>query len=271
MSDSSYDKAKKEGAVANIVDHLAQTVPAWSGAQRVLFTGCSAGAFGVYANAEWLADHVPAGAVVMAAASSGTGETYLSVDATWAEFQQGATHALPDMSLVHLASLYDVVLPATCAAAQGTDAERKLCALGAFSAPYTNGKVPIFHLVSQYDENWIGVGKDQRGAEEAQAYIAHVGDAVRAAHEALPGAIFSASCYNHCTGLTVRSGAESLVRVDGRHAQELLADWFFDRNELPHRVIEARYGDGLPGGNCGSWGRRLLPGEEEEEMVEAGW
>ena len=41
--------------LANIVDHLNATVPAFADATRVLLTGCSAGGVGTYGNVDWLA------------------------------------------------------------------------------------------------------------------------------------------------------------------------------------------------------------------------
>ena len=195
--------------------------PNLADATQVLFSGSSAGGFGVLANLDWLASELPGAEV--------RGMT----DAGWAidiqPFDPGV-----DPALVQFQTGYDYwggVVDASCAAANpGAEGH---CYMGQDVYPYL--ETPLFVQIAQSDGpqlNALGITRPLDAAKKQ--YITQFGAAVRASLENVDAA-FSPTTISH--GLLTDPNF-SMTRIGGLNLAQVLGNWFFSRPGQPIKAIE---------------------------------
>lgn len=246
--------------LARAVDALEQNHGLGAPGVKVLLSGGSAGGIGTFRNIDWLASRLP-NAVVKGAPNAGwffpgslPGDEPSDAlpPSDWAHFEAG-THGSPLDNATAKALLYGGVwnarglVPADCQAAQGGGDNWTSCA--SVHTQYKYITTPLFVLENQYDTNQINgqMGAPTAGANASEQlvleqYVAMYGEAMRNStaqvlndapltNKSQPDGIYHPSCYGH----PVTEG----IALDN-HANYLpvLADWFFERNTMSHRLVE---------------------------------
>jgi len=231
--------------LVHIIDDLKSNVAVAASATNILFTGGSAGGWGVIANAEWLASVFPA-ATVKAVPVSGLFPTNVALNATWPEFEQNQTHSSGNATF--LMDIYQAYNPPSCVTALSSEE----VALGWCTIPVlivNHSMMQFFVLESQFDKHTLQVQNqfpsEEESTERGQEYIALLGDISRFYHEQVEN-IFSTSCYNHVSGMDVATKADLGTNISDVNAAMVVRDWYFGRNNLSHHIVEARGDDGLP-------------------------
>mmetsp|Transcript_67228 Transcript_67228/g.106839 ORF Transcript_67228/g.106839 Transcript_67228/m.106839 type:complete len:86 (+) Transcript_67228:3-260(+) len=49
--------------------------------------------------------------------------------------------------------------------------------------------------------------------------------------------LFFPSCFDHCTGIQIGSGAST--KINGYNVTQLTGDWYWETNKLPHIVMDS--------------------------------
>ena len=239
--------------LANIVDHLNATVPAFADATRVLLTGCSAGGVGTYGNVDWLASVLPH-ARVQGAPIAGL---FFSVNASdspewappsdWPHWSKNES-AGPGRT-AELSQLWQGLLHKECAAAQPAGAEFR-CGSAGVLYPYLRS--PMFILENQFDsyQLFTSMQLPQKKSALEGEYVDYFGKAMRSTlgQVALKPSdgVFGASCLDHCSGLFyVGTPSTTIADASGRklNSAQALAEWWDGERRF---LLEPRSARGLP-------------------------
>ena len=92
----------------------------------------------------------------------------------------------------------------------------------------------------------MGLSPTDHSSEPAQQYLKYYGRAQTLSasqvvfNTAKPDGLFLASCYSHTGNYMAKSAAN--MTINGTRMIEVVGDWFFGRNMMPHHVID----------NCGA-------------------
>eukprot|EP00054_Salpingoeca_dolichothecata_P009553 m.53829 g.53829 ORF g.53829 m.53829 type:complete len:395 (+) comp18444_c0_seq1:105-1289(+) len=225
------------------IDHLLNTTTI-ANADVILLTGGSAGGFGTFFNVDYLASRFP-NAKVKGSPVAGwffPGDTdndqpSWAPPSDWPHWEQGQTDGPMHNSSVQ--ELWNAYIQPGCQADLGKYAWR--CASVHTMYPYL--KSPLFVQENQFDTNQIqtqlALPKDDYN-DKAFAYIAYFGFAMgnsttqvyknTSKHDGL----FLPKCFDHGGGI----GATGNTKINNYNSSELLNDWFFEYNKLPHVVVD---------------------------------
>lgn len=225
---------------------------------RLLFGGCSEGASGAMFNLDYLGSMVPLGVQVRGFLDS----------PLWVEMQPLPPDVLPLEN--QTMAVFDLVnatarLGQNCPVSYPEDLWK--CMWTQFRAPFV--RTPFLMSASQFDQFQLPYNEGSPPPYDAgqMMYAAQYQLAVRGILELLPNmqqpgtAIFSSSCYKHCTSTTPLFWG---VRVGGLNLKDYLAMWYFGADnvsgearaqpnpalpiEIPDQWVEACVGFGC--GQC---------------------
>jgi ribosome maturation protein SDO1 len=226
-------------------------------AKRVLLTGTSAGGVGTFKNVDYLASRLPqatvkgapdAGWFFPAALPSDLPNIFSPSD--FAHFsvaqhgnQETAANGTQLNDFIH-GTLWQErgLYPPACVADQKPD---QWWACGTVDKLYKYVHSGLFVMEAQYDTDQIfqQMGAPTDSSDPTlQRYVEMYGQAMRNSTAQVlanapltkkpqPDGIFHPSCLTHPVG---KSG----IALNGSTALPLLGDWFFERNQLPHRMVE---------------------------------
>merc|ERR1712048_1338168 len=231
-----------------ILEHIVDTIPAAKDAKRVLFTDNSAGGIGTIVNCDFLADKLVSlgvSAEVSCAPKAGwfvpgftedqddpelpprsfddwkEGRTGQSSGSSGFEIWQSYAH--PDCLNAHPSSPY-------------------LC--GSASVVYPFIRTRMYFMQNNYDYAQIngqfGLPRHNPYSQQEKEYIGYFGRAMRnSTNQVLMKSgdgLFLASCMSHGEGLGV--GPVGTTKVQGLTSAQILGDWFSNKNDLPHFVVD---------------------------------
>ena len=109
-------------------------------------------------------------------------------------------------------------------------------------------KTPVFIMQNQFDSDEITVEMEMPNEvnDNTKRYVSYFGDSMQnsilnymlsAENEKKGNGAFLASCYEHVSGLNIGiKGATT--EVMGHYSSDVVGDWFWGRNELPHVVYD---------------------------------
>jgi len=232
---------------AKIIDYLLADQnfgPALKKAEQVILGGESAGATGVFANIDYLADTL-SWATVKGAPKAGWFNPGYAEDqpnhpelppSDWPHWSTGQT-GTTNLSGVEL---WDLLLHPGCVKAFPAN-ERWLCQSVHNSYPFI--KSPLIVFENQYDKHQITKGgllpASQLHTTKGHEYIAYFGRSMRNSTERKMAlkpedGLFLDSCFQH-GGLGI--GSNTTIR--GINQTFLLGDWFFQRGHFDsHQIID---------------------------------
>jgi len=233
-----------------IVNHLKQTVPAFSRATDVLLTGDSAGGMGTFYNVDWLADTLTWATVkgVPVAGWFFPGFTDNQPEATWAPpstYQEWINNESGFMKaeLAYIALLYNSYVHPNC-----LENEPLALHCGTVTVLYKHIKSPLFVLQNMYDTNQLSAELLMPGCsgdsctDNQTGYVRYFGRSSRNSiqqiltNEDKKDGFFMPSCYDHTQGINI----EGKTDINGFLPTELVGNWFFNRwqGRSPIRVID---------------------------------
>ena len=229
-------------------------------AKHVLLTGGSAGGIGTLKQVDNLAKILGPTATVKGAPDAGwffpaeTGDihnkqrpgelhrTSRLPPSDFADFAAGRVGGWDFATIGQTVTLWNSILHPACAA----DQENPLVCWNVDSLyPYITS--PLFIIESQFDTNQIHaqeLAPTNNSDPHVLAYYRYYGAAMnlslnQVATNKKPDGMFFPSCLAH--------GVKPGVTIEGATYPRLVGDWFWERNELPHRVRDScDTGDGLP-------------------------
>ena len=112
----------------------------------------------------------------------------------------------------------------------------------------------MFVLENQFDSQQLTgeFGLPGRKDNTTQEYVKYFGECMKRSVSQVgvkgsnkDNGLFFSSCFDHCGGLDI--GTLPTTLINGHNASEYAADWFWERNELPHIVMDDCVSDdGLP-------------------------
>jgi ribosome maturation protein SDO1 len=205
-----------------------------SNATHVLLSGGSAGGIGVFNNADWFKGQFP-NAVLKAAPLAGY---FFPKDIilyeTWI---LGLDVPYPEIASEYLANWYHSYLDESCLKANPDLSGR--CWDASFVYPYIETEMLIVENI--YDGSllqflgWLNYGT------LASEYLAYFGDTmvssiqVESTNVTKPkDGYFMPSCLDHTGNLCVASP----TAISGYTYSDILNDWYFEINKLPHRLVD---------------------------------
>lgn len=239
-----------------IIQYLADSM-GFVDAQYVLFTGNSAGGLGVFSNINWLYDEIKQARyknniTFKAAPMSGWFTPGNSTDQLnnpmmppndyphWIKNEDGGEGH--NNSIVEL---WDGYLIPDCVAALGRN---KSWHCSSVHNLYPFIRAPIFVMENKYDKNQIvqqlllpmhPVNNGTIG------YVEYFGNAMDRSimtriieNKNQSNGVFYASCFDHGTGLGIGLPPGKATTINGYNSSELVGDWFWGRNKLPHFVYD---------------------------------
>ena len=107
-------------------------------------------------------------------------------------------------------------------------------------------QTPVFILNNQFDSDEITseMAMPNTVNSNTTRYVEYFGSQMSNSilnyllHENKNGnGVFLAGCYNHVTGLNVGNSGATTV-IDGYNSSELVGDWYWEQNKLPHIVYD---------------------------------
>jgi len=225
-----------------IIRDIATNYPeAWGTAQKILLWGVSAGGKGVVVNCDWLARAVekmglPADAVKCAPHSS------MFLPAYWADTKSAEPDPLlPPLDYVSWqdeaerppspeTDFYHSFIPPECQ-------DGNFCRSAGNIYKYI--QAPVYMIQDEFDTAPLqSLGfpwqTDEKNTEQGQNYVSLFGASVRETlenHKEGDG-VYLTSCFQH---------GSHIANVDNGDIsyQDSLADWFFEKGDLPHVLMDA--------------------------------
>jgi len=218
-----------------IVMHLKETTNIVN-ATNILLNGGSAGGIGVFNNADWFSEQFP-NAVVKAAAEAGY--FFPKGVILFEEYILGITTPFPPIVSTYMSDVFKSFVDENCAKAN--QAFPGYCWDAGTVYPYIS--TPMFIVNNLYDMvqleflTWVPLVPD------SDRYLAYFGSTTHRSvlNSTIPNSkngYFLVSCFSHTGNLCMASK----TRVLGYTYAQVLADWFFEKNQIPHRVVDECWG-----------------------------
>jgi hypothetical protein len=219
-------------------------------AERVLLTGCSGGGSGVWTNADTLAALLPHASVKAAPrgawfwngyASDQPEENWWISTTGYNDFTDGNANTPADMDAV-LTGLVDnwcdPYLQPGCVAAHTADTKQRCYSATVFARHITT---PVILGVNMFESKMMDGRMLPDDDASKKAYQAYFADAMVASTQHWlqltpegQNALFMPACYAHCDNV----GLGDAARIEGHNYEEVLADWFYERNTIPHQLVD---------------------------------
>jgi hypothetical protein len=218
-------------------------------AEHVLLNGCSSGGTGVWTNVDTLAAMVP-NAVVKGApgasiffsgyTSDQPAENWWVMPVKYANFTNGETMDPDelDASLARSVARIDQYQQPGCVAANPGATQR--CYLGNVFARHVT--TPILLSINMFEEKHMtDMWPAATDGPDELAYQAYFANSMRetmnqwlANSAGSDNGLFMPACHDHCTGV----GVGGTVHIQGHLYEELLGDWYWGRNAIPHVLVD---------------------------------
>jgi hypothetical protein len=230
-------------------------------AKNVLLTGCSAGGIGTFANLDWLQTKLGSQVTVKGAPVAGwffAGNCTDEQQDLWAppndypHYEAGTFGGTGHDNSSSV--LWDSYLDPVCTANVKVPWHCQSA-----HVMYKYARASIFVLENQFDSEQIvdQMFLPSTKTAKTREYVEYFGENMRRSMNQLIGSkkdgLFSASCYDHCSGINIGSGART--KIGGYDVTDLTGDWFWETNKLPHTVIDdCKSNNGLPcNPTCGGY------------------
>jgi len=220
--------------LVGILEHLRNTTML-SSATHVLVSGESAGGIGTFSNADFFSSEFPS-AVVKASPQSGLYfPANLRIYPEWLLWPEGPP--APPIMTAYVTAFWKSYVDSSCAAAHPLEAHQ--CWDASFLYPYV--ETPLFVAQNMFDSNQFEFLLCPSSATNFTQYQEYYGKRLRASvapigsnSTAKKDGLWVPSCFDH----TQTTCLAAKTTVLGYHYHELLADWFFGNNSLPHHVVD---------------------------------
>eukprot|EP01129_Flabellula_baltica_P008654 TRINITY_DN3464_c0_g1_i1.p1 TRINITY_DN3464_c0_g1~~TRINITY_DN3464_c0_g1_i1.p1 ORF type:complete len:389 (-),score=69.44 TRINITY_DN3464_c0_g1_i1:336-1502(-) len=221
-----------------LLDHLTVNFRL-ANATNVLFTGSSAGGIGVFNNADFMKSKFPKATFRAAPKAGYFFPSNILPFETWIV---DADIHYPEIAAEYLSNWYHSYLDESCVAATPTLPGR--CWDASFVYPHIEADMFLFENI--FDASllgflgWVDVGK------EGKEYLAYFGDTMVASIQQVKNStkprdgFFMPSCYDHTGNLCVASE----TKVHGYKFVDVIGDWYFQKNVIPHQLIDACWKEG---------------------------
>ena len=141
--------------------------------------------------------------------------------------------------------LWDVYLDSECVGALGPNKSWHCLSVHNIY-PFLKG--PIFIMENNYDTNQIqeeGQMPHNEVTNDTIGYVEYFGLDMRNSIYTrivdvnnVTNGVYLASCFDHGTGLGIGLEPGQASSVNGYNSSELVGDWFWERNKLPHFVYD---------------------------------
>lgn len=204
---------------------------AFDQAEAVLIAGASAGAAGTWLNMDMIASYVTNPSAVVKAAPQG-GWFFPNVT-NYDDYTAGSL--APSANWATVIPLWTGYINEDCAAAQPSGSEGNCCTMDV-SYPFL--KTPILAVQNQFDSYQIvnSAGCPNDGSPSSNAYIEYFGQQQVLSSQQVqpPNGLWLASCLNHTSDTPI----SSTTVVNGYRNGQVVIDWFFGINELPHIIFD---------------------------------
>jgi hypothetical protein len=216
-----------QGIIEDLVAHFGMNTTS----SEILFTGCSAGGKGVFANSDWVRSLLPfAPSKYLAFSDAGWNADFpLTTNAFWYQFQPGSI-------------LWNALTNPNCQEAHPT--HEFLCFFGSIAVPYFD--TPTLIHVEQYDNVQFAFDCtcvfDKNNAtmmawmEQFRAIFMQTFRTMKAPHS-----LFSPACATHCTSL---SSVFTTISVNGITLAQHLDKFWSNGGNIPNVI------DTCPTFNC---------------------
>lgn len=247
----------------NILHHILSNEPESRSMTRIMFTGTSAGAAGVFHNCDFLQSFlnevgpalgiadvqvscVPVGGWFMPGHTADHPDDDLVGPSLYSDFSAGvATDSAPQTQYAN--ALWHKYLPPNCVADTENVPEPWMCGLA--TAIYKSISRPMYVIQNMFDElglsSQLGLARSGYQSCPGQEFIAYVGDAMKESAKAVKDrfeekqtdGLFLASCFDHTKG--IKFGFSTTLQ--GHTSKDGVASWFFgDNDNVPHvpRILE---------------------------------
>jgi len=217
-----------------IVSHLKSTTKIDS-SSHILFAGGSAGGIGVFNNADWMSEKFP-NAVVKGVPEAGY---FWSPNIVlYQEWIFGITIPYGKIAAEYLTTFFGSYLNPNCVAAYPKNP--KWCWEAGLAYPHI--KTQLFIANNVFDQSQLQfVGWINDGSSLSKGYQQWFGaDLVSSIQiaSAVPNktrdGFYLPACYSHTGNMCMGS----TTRVQGFSFAQVLADWFFETDKLPHRLVD---------------------------------
>ena len=202
-------------------------------AEEVLWAGASAGAIGVLNSANFVQDMLAPSTRLRIVPESGFFIPSKAV--AYFEWVRGIRVPYQDLAVRYFDVTFGSYIDPYCAAAQkALDRPEVMCLTA--SVLYTHIRPPVFYANNIFDSVILSILGWSKGAPAERAYLSEFGEAMVHDLTAAPAkdAILMPSCVGHCENLC----PASTNRVNGYSYRDVLADWYFGTNRLPHRLVD---------------------------------
>jgi len=219
--------------IVALCQHLKDTTHILN-ATHILLSGASAGGIGVFNNADYIRNQFPNAGLK---AAPQAGYFFPSSLVIYEEWLLGIDVQYPPIASEYLATAFYSYPDESCAKANPDKVWR--CWDASFVFPYIG--TPFFIVNNIFDQSVLNtVAWINDGTIDSQAYLAYFGDSVT---QSISSSISNTSkdaywlvgCYSHTVNLCMGSP----TTAGGLHYSEVLSDWFFEKNKLPHHIIDS--------------------------------
>ena len=134
---------------------------------------------------------------------------------------------------------------------------------GTAHVSYKYIETPLLILENIYDSQQIETEMQlpSNVSNETKEYVSYFGYNMLlsiANQVQSPNGVFLASCFDHCGGIgygNYAGSTASSTQIDGYNVTQVLGDWFWDRNEMPHILIDTCDSDLPCNPTCDSYGQ----------------
>eukprot|EP01084_Bolivina_argentea_P105200 188324_1 len=224
-------------------------------AQNVLLSGCSAGAIGTFGNVDWISRKLATVSQTITLKAAPVAGWFYAGNCTdeqseqwdWAapnDYPHWLTNTIGGAGHTNgTVGLWQQYLDPEC-----TSKEEISWHCDTVHVAYKYIKTPILVLENRYDSQQLNGEMDipSNVTDETKQYVEYFGYNMLLSmvnQVESPNGLFLPSCYDHCTGLTYGNfGGGSTTKITygniGYNVTEVLGDWFWERNKIPHILVD---------------------------------
>jgi len=214
---------------AAILIHLKATTHI-NNSVTMLLSGGSAGGIGVFNNIDYLSAQFPNTKVK---AAPQAGYFFPNNVVLYEEWILGRSDPFPPFAAEYLATIFTSYVDESCAKANPSFP--KMCWDAGFVYEYI--ETPLFLVNNLYDQSQLDFLGYYPELPESDEYLAYYGNTLYTSvtNTTRPqDGYFLPSCYDHTGDLCMAS----TTTIRGITYAQALADWFFEKNELSHTLVD---------------------------------
>eukprot|EP01084_Bolivina_argentea_P105201 188325_1 len=236
--------------ITNIFEYLIKNYKLGQ-AENVLVSGCSAGGIGTFANADWISTRLKQENTKMIVKAAPVAGWFFAGNCTdeqneewdwappndyphWIKNETGGDGHDNSSSV-----LWDSYLLPTC-----TSKESIPWHCETVHVAYKYMTTPVMVLENIFDSQQLNgeLGLPSKVTTETKEYVAYFGYDMllsMANQVESPNGLFLPSCYDHCSGIGYGDyGGGSKTKIKGYNVTQVLGDWFWERNKVPHILVD---------------------------------